>query len=174
MQLMNTQSPIAERSRKNADIINITMQSMKKMPSRAERAGITKKQLESLYALGFKLYKTVCFQQAADIFKLLCFYEPRDSRNWIALGGANQHTKNHYASAAAFAMASMYDPLNPEPKYYAAHCFIDLKDLSSALKCAQTSLQLCKMVGDNNHIRPRVQGLCNALAAHQLTQATST
>lgn len=145
------------------DFVEVVLEAMKKEPSHAEKAGITKKQLNALYALGLKLYRSECFQQAVDIFKLLCFYEPKSSRNWMALGGANQHTKNHYAAAASFAMASMYDPLNADPKFYAAHTFIDLQDLRLALQCVQTSLDLCKSQGDKNNIQPRAQALCDAL-----------
>ncbi|MFI0348135.1 MAG: hypothetical protein ACH346_05130 [Chthoniobacterales bacterium] len=160
-----TNSSASNSSQKDIDLIELALESMREKSSLAEETGITTKQIEALYALGFKLYQAECFPQAADIFRLLCFYEPRNSRNWIALGGANQHTKNHYSAAAAFAMASMYDPLNPEPKFYSAHCFIDLMNLPLALQCAETSLHLCKSSGENS-IRPRVQALCNALVAH--------
>lgn len=163
---MDNLSPTSSASQNGIDVIDKVIEIKKKQPSLAERAGITKKQLALLYSLGFRLYRTECFDQAADVFRLLCFYEPRSSRNWIALGGACQHTKSHYAAAAAFSMASMYDPSNPEPKFYAAHTFIDLQDLPSALKCTETALNLCKNQGANTKLKSRIQALYNALITH--------
>ncbi|HLB34175.1 MAG: hypothetical protein A3F67_00630 [Verrucomicrobia bacterium RIFCSPHIGHO2_12_FULL_41_10] len=145
------------------EIMEQVTQEAQKLPSEAQQQGITQKELDSLYALAFDLYQTECFEQAVDIFRLLCFYEPQKSKNWIGLGGALQHTKNHQAALAAFGMASFYDPLNPAPRFYAAHSLIDIQDLPMALASAKAAIELCNHQTDKHNIKSRATTLSEAL-----------
>ena len=146
-------------------ILDCVIEALKKSPSLAEKKGVTKNQLASLYALGFDLYEMQYFKMAADTFRLLCFYDPKNSRNWLALGGAYQHTKNHNNALAAFAMAAVYDTLNPEPMFYSAHSFIDLMDLPLALECAETAVKLSTDRPDKKSIFRQATALRDALVA---------
>lgn len=136
---------------------------MKKKPFLAERNSVTKEQLEALYILACELYHTECYTQAADLFRLLCFYQPDHVKGWIGLGGAHQHIKNHKAALSAFLIASVHDPKNPEPKLYAAHALIDLKKLSLGLELAQEALTLSRHSGDQDSTRISAELLCAAL-----------
>lgn len=136
---------------------------MKKKPFLAERSSVTKEQLEALYILACQLYHTECYTQAADLFRLLCFYQPDHVKGWIGLGGAHQHIKNHKAAFSSFLIASLHDPSNPEPKLYAAHALIDLKKLSLALKSAQEAVALCRNRGDQDRVRVGAELLYAAL-----------
>ncbi len=123
----------------------------------------TAHQLEVLYMLGFEFYKSENFQKAADIFRLLCFYEPEKSRNWMALGGANQNSKNYRTAAAAFLMAALEDPLNPEPRLYLAHSFIDMMNLSAARDAVEQALELCTLSNNQQKLQLKAQSLLRAL-----------
>lgn len=120
-------------------VINI----IKELPSLGEKKELTKQQVESLHGLGYQLYEAQCYQEAGDLFRLLCFFESRVARYWIALGGAYQHTKHHDNALAAFTMACLLDSHNPEPRFYAAHTLIDLQDLSLALQAITIAVELC-------------------------------
>lgn len=128
-------------------------------------------QLEALYALGFELYAAGHFEKAADLFRLLCLYQSDKSRNWIALGGANQQRKEYESAIAAFVMASFADPLNPEPRLYAAHCLIALMDLTGALEATREALRLCKKRGDKDKITSRAFSLFRALESYDARQS---
>ncbi|MEI6416735.1 MAG: tetratricopeptide repeat protein, partial [Verrucomicrobiota bacterium] len=129
----------------------------------AEKKGITKRQLESLYLAGFQLYEMQCYQEAADLFRLLCFYEPRVARNWIGLGGAYQHIKCHDNALASFAMASLLDPHNPDSRFYAAHSCIDLMNLYRSLECVSVAIELAKHDANKKDLYRRAVALKNAL-----------
>ena len=133
-------------------MLDCAMGAIKQLPSLAERKGITKSQLESLYLAGFQLYEMQCYQEAADLFRLLCLYEPRVARHWIALGGAYQHIQYHDNALASFAMASLLDPSNPDSKFYSAHSCIDLRNLQDALKCASAAVTLAKYHADKKDL----------------------
>ena len=144
-------------------MLDCVMTAIKQLPSLAEKKGITKRQLDSLYLAGFQLYEMQCYQEAADLFRLLCFYEPRVARNWIGLGGAYQHIKCHDNALASFAMASLLDPHNPESRFYAAHSCIDLMNLYRALECVSAAIKLVKHDDNKKDLYRRAIALKNAL-----------
>ena len=148
----------------SSSMLDSVMTAIKKIPALGETKGITKGQLESLYLAGFQLYDMQCYQQAADLFRLLCFYEPRVSRNWIALGGAYQHVKYHDNALASFTMASLLDPFDPASKFYAAHSCIDLMNLERALECVIAAIDLAKDDPSKKDLYRRALGLKEALA----------
>lgn len=128
-----------------------------------KKSTVTEPQLEALYALACELYHAECYDKAADLFRLLCFYQPNHVKGWLGLGGAHQRLQNHEAALSAFTMASVYDPQNPEPRLYAAHSFIDLKDLPAALASAQIAVQLCRYRHNQDRLRVNAELLCTAL-----------
>ena len=161
------QKPEPEDPKKDSStFVDLILQNLKKLPSLAEKTEVSRHQLEMLYSVGIELYYSGLFEKAADLFRLLCFYEQANPKHWIALGGAHQHTKDHERALASFAMASLYDPQNPEPKLYAAHSLIDLGDLPRSLECAQAAVQLCKNKPADTLIKSRADALCHALRHH--------
>ncbi|MCF7729196.1 MAG: tetratricopeptide repeat protein [Chthoniobacterales bacterium] len=136
---------------------------IKNQPPSQQKTTISSRQIESLYALGFELYGAGEFEKAADLFRLLCLYDPEKPRNWIALGGANQQRRAYQSAIAAFGMASFQDPLSPEPRLYAAHSFIDLKELPAALEVTKQALQLCENREDKKEVQSRAVALFQAL-----------
>ncbi|MDH4470010.1 MAG: SycD/LcrH family type III secretion system chaperone [Verrucomicrobiae bacterium] len=139
---------------------------IKNQPTAQQDITISSRQLESLYALGFELYGAGEFEKAADLFRLLCLYDPEKSRNWIALGGANQQRGEYQLAIAAFVMASFQEPLSPEPRLYAAHSFIDLMDLSAALEATKQALELCEKRDDKKEVQSRASSLLQALESY--------
>ena len=144
---------------------------LKRQPSLAEKRGVKPSQLEALYALASELYNAECFNKAADLFRLCCFYQHDDAKSWMGLGGAHQHLANHEAALAAFIMASLYDPQSPEPRLYAAHSLIDLENLPLALESAQIAVRLCGR--DHNHDATRKNGILLCSALHHYLQRRS-
>ncbi|MBX9743162.1 MAG: tetratricopeptide repeat protein [Chthoniobacterales bacterium] len=136
---------------------------MKTEQQLSKKRTVTQGQLEALYALACELYHSECYHKAADLFRLLCFYKPDHIKGWLGLGGSHQRIQNHEAALSAFIMASLYDPQNPEPRLYAAHSLIDLKNLPLALTSAQTAVQLCRYRHNQDRIRVSAELLCAGL-----------
>jgi tetratricopeptide (TPR) repeat protein len=154
-------------------MLDCVMSAKRKVPSLAEKKGITKNQLESLYLAGFQLYDMQCYQEAADLFRLLCFYESRVASYWVALGGAYQHIKCHDNALAAFTMASLLDPSNPESRFYAAHSCIGLMNLHHALDYVNAAITLAKHHSNKKDLYWRALALKNALVTQiQLNSKT--
>lgn len=146
--------------------INCVIDVLKELPSLAERKNLTQQQVQSLHGLGYQLYEAQCYQEAADLFRLLCFFESKTAHLWIALGGAYQHTKHHDNALAAFTMACLLEPHHPEPRFYAAHTLIDLQDLPLALQSINIGIELCHNNPRYADLYRRSTALRHALVMH--------
>ena len=146
--------------------ISDTIDILKELPSLAEKKKISLQKVESLYALGYQLYQAQCYREAGDLFRFVCFFESRVPSYWIALGGAYQYSKHHDNALAAFTMASLLDPHNPEPRFYTAHTLIDLQDLKLALQSINIAIELCRNSPDHADLYRRSMALRNAIMLH--------
>lgn len=143
-------------------VINV----IKELPSLAERKSVTQQQIQSLHGLGYQLYEAQCYEEAGDLFRFLCFFESKVPGNWVALGGAYQHTKHHDNALAAFTMACLLDPNHPEPRFYAAHTLIDLQELPLALQSINIAIELCQGYPKYRPLYRRSIALRNAITMH--------
>ena len=139
---------------------------IKELPSLAEKKQLSRQQVESLYGLGYQLYEAQCYREAGDLFRLLCLFESRVAHHWIALGGAYQHSNHHDNALAAFTMACLLDPRNPEPRFYTAHTLVDLHDLPLALQSINIAIELCHHHPQYVDLYRRSMALRNALVIH--------
>ncbi len=113
-----------------------------------DMAGITKDQIESLYALAYNLYNSANFEDAHTVFQALCIYSNLDERFWMGLAGCRQAMKNYQGAIDAYGMASAMQKFEqPDPFIHAARCCIKLGKKAEAIKALEGGIALCK---DNN------------------------
>jgi type III secretion system low calcium response chaperone LcrH/SycD len=98
----------------------------------AEARGISKKQVEGLYAVAYQVYQAGDYAKAEAVFATLCLLDHLEKRFWLGLGGARQQLGKHAEAAQAFAMASTQDLLDPVPPLHAGMCFLAVKDKENA------------------------------------------
>lgn len=162
----NTASKPGLRRRITPQILNLVTETVKNAEPYYEKRGLKSDQMEALYAAGYNFYTAGRYEDACNIFRLLCSYDHTNPRNWIALGGAAQHVNNHRSAGAAFTFAAILNPDDPVPQIHAADSFIALKNFAQAEKCARAVVSLC---GDNPEyatIKARATALVEALKAH--------
>ncbi|MDR2051358.1 MAG: SycD/LcrH family type III secretion system chaperone [Deltaproteobacteria bacterium] len=98
----------------------------------ADAKGISKKQLEGLYAAAYQVYQAGDYAKAEAVFATLCLLNHLEKRFWLGLGGARQQLGKHAEATQAFGMASMQDLHDPVPPLHAGMCFLALKDKKNA------------------------------------------
>jgi type III secretion system low calcium response chaperone LcrH/SycD len=111
----------------------------------ADVKGVTPRQMEGLYALGYQLYQAGD-PKAEAIFAVLCLLNHQDKRFWLGLGGTRQRLGKPAEAAQAYGMAAMQDLLDPVPPLYAGLCFLSLHDKDNA---ASAMRQAALAAGDN-------------------------
>lgn len=128
-----------------------------------ETRNLTPEHMESLYRLGYGLYTAGQYGRAVHAFQILCVYDHRKVRNWMALGGALQHVNRHGPALSAFTFATLLDPRNPEPRMHAADSCVALKDFKGALEAAQSVVRLCGDEPKYAALKSRAESLSGAM-----------
>lgn len=96
--------------------------------------------VERFYAYGFAQYNAGGWNEAAEVFKVLCTRRPMESRFWFALGATLQEAGGYKEALHSWAMAALLKNQDPYPHFHAAECCFSLemmKDGALALKEAE-------------------------------------
>src|SRR5262245_13604199 len=80
--------------------------------------------LEALYAFGHGLYARGRYDDAADVFAVLNFHEPAESRFWFARGAAEQERRRLEAAIAAYSFAALLDEDDPWGLVHLGECLL--------------------------------------------------
>ena len=86
--------------------------------------GITKDELEAVYAVAYSQFSQHDYEKAEKLFAFLCMYEHREEKHWMGLGASRQNQKNYQGAAAAYGVAALLDIENPLPALQAGECFL--------------------------------------------------
>ena len=107
----------------------------------ANTKGISREQLEAVYAVGLNYYNTGHTEEAKKIFGFLVLFDHLSAKYWMGMGATLQVMREFERAAKCYAMASFLDLNNPKPQYHAAECFLALKnktDAESAIAMVET------------------------------------
>lgn len=100
----------------------------------ADVANITADQMEALYALAYQNYGSGNFEQAKNIFKLLCMYDATCFKYYMGLAASQQSLGDYENAAQVYAAACvMTGLLDPQPMYFAAICLLKCNKKEDAI-----------------------------------------
>jgi type III secretion system low calcium response chaperone LcrH/SycD len=101
-------------------------------------------EIDQMYFLGYAKYGSGLWDEAAEIFQLLCTRKPLEQKYWFALGASLQQKASYTLALNAWAMCALLSPLNPYPHFHAAECALSLEqidDAKVALENAKSRIQ---------------------------------
>ena len=116
-------------------IIEQVTEAVAKGASFAEIRGITKNELEAIYAVGLNNYKVGAYENAEKVFQALTMMSHAEQKYWIALGAARQQQKKYTEALGAYKVAAFLDLDNPKPHQYAAECYKALGNAEMEAQC---------------------------------------
>ena len=73
------------------------------------RAALSAAQLDALYSVGHMLYEQDRFVRAADVFRYLCFIDPRRTDAWWALGACHEQLDEHEVASVVYGIGFSED-----------------------------------------------------------------
>lgn len=109
------------------------------LPRLPKTAALSEKEVEDFYVLGFSLYQTGSFQEASDVFEVLCSQSPFQYAHWFALASSLQESANYEKALHAWSMAAVLDPSHPKPHFHAAECCFSLGQMEEAKRALEAS-----------------------------------
>lgn len=85
------------------DIAETTVKMLNGVTTVADTKGISARELEAVYNVGYMYYKTAKYDEAEKIFFFLTAIEHTSSKYWTALGAVRQAQKNYDKAIEAYA-----------------------------------------------------------------------
>lgn len=98
----------------------------------ANAKGISREQLESVYAIGLNYYTTGNTEEAEKVFNFLVLFDHSNAKYWMGLGAVLQVGREFERASKCYAMSSFLDLTDPKPAYHAVECFLAMKDKTNA------------------------------------------
>jgi type III secretion system low calcium response chaperone LcrH/SycD len=87
---------------------------------------LTEEVVEKFYSFGYAHYESGNWNEASDIFRLLCIRRPLEPRFWFALGATFQEAGNYKEALHSWAMVALLSREDPYPHFHAAECCFSL------------------------------------------------
>jgi len=97
-----------------------------------ENSDLTDENVEALYALAHGEYNGGRFEQAQRLFGLLCTIDHMQKKYWMGLGASCQMNKSYRGAVEAYAIAGVFAFDDPDPRMYAADCYLQMGDRRAA------------------------------------------
>lgn len=98
----------------------------------ANTKGISREQLESVYAVGLNYYRTGRTDEAKKLFGFLVLFDHLNAKYWMGMGAVLQVEREFERASKCYAMSAFLNIHDPKPQYHAAECFLAMKDRANA------------------------------------------
>ena len=98
----------------------------------SELLDINEEELESIYAVAYNFYQSNRYDEAKQLFQLLCTYNHYESKYFLGLGAIHQAQGNYEEAANIYSAAVDIDVNNPLFPFHAGECQLAMGDLTRA------------------------------------------
>ncbi|MDQ8033438.1 CesD/SycD/LcrH family type III secretion system chaperone [Bordetella genomosp. 1] len=112
--------------------------------SLGELNGMTADECEALYSLGYGLYEKGRYPDALKVLSYLVALNHTEHRYLVALGAAAQALGKHADALQQYMAATLLDPLEPAPAFYAAQCLTEMGQFDTALQSCDLVLSMAR------------------------------
>ncbi len=124
-------------------------------------------ELEAIYAAGYNQFAARKFDQAIDIFKLLCLYDHFEERWYYSLGVAQQGKGDYAEALKAFSIATVLDMMDPKPQAQAGYCLMALGHKDEAKSALEGAILTCQDDPEHAEVKKQATALLETLTAKE-------
>lgn len=125
--------------------------------------GMTKRQMDILYAQGYYFYSQAKYKEALPLFKGLTLYDYLDQRGWLGAAGCYEMLKQYEQALTCYSFATILKHDDPIPPLHAFDCYIALKDYPKALSCLEAVILFSSNKPEYAALKKRAEFLRDAL-----------
>ncbi|MBW2067598.1 MAG: SycD/LcrH family type III secretion system chaperone [Deltaproteobacteria bacterium] len=104
--------------------------------------GITDKELEAVYAIGYTQYVNGKYEDAKKTFSILMMFNPLNYKYCFSLASAFKMLNDLETASLFYLFSCSLDPENPEPHLQLAECLVQLDDLIGAKENFERAIQI--------------------------------
>ena len=153
------------------DLAEITIDFIRNGKTLGELKGLTRDQLETIYAMAYSVYSSGDYEKALKIFRFLCFFDHLEKKYWLGLGGCLQMLKEYEQAIEAYSNTMMLDSDNPAIPLLAAECHLALDHKEEAISGLTAAIEWSGDLPDYAAIRDRAVSLLELVNAASNTTA---
>ncbi len=139
---------------------------------------ISDAQAEGIYAQAYRLYNTGKYKDACNLFRLLVMINATEAKYTLGMAACFHMQKEFKTAAEMYMLCSVIDPVSPIPPFHASDCFIQMKDLTSALFSLELAAQKAGQKPEYKVLKDRalltIAALKNELGIKEPTAAKKT
>lgn len=95
--------------------------------------GLSDAMVEGLYSQAYRLYNTGKYKDASQLFRLLIMIDSTEAKFTMGLAACFHMMKEYESAVSTYALCALIDPDSPIPFYHSSDCYIQMKDLVSAI-----------------------------------------
>ncbi len=103
--------------------------------------GLNETVVEGIYAQAYRLYNTGKYIEASHLFRMLIAINPTEAKYTLGLAACFHMLKEYRNAVQAYTICGLIDPENPVPHYHASDCYIQLKDILSAIVALEITIK---------------------------------
>lgn len=124
---------------------------------------ISDEEMESIYAAGYSQYTHGRYKDAQVIFNMLTRLDMYTAKYWMGLGACRHMLKDYVKALETYMMAMIMDSKDPQIPFYAADCYIHLKEWEYAKSALVATLEICGEEKKHKNLRNQAQELLKGL-----------
>jgi len=123
--------------------------------------------MEGIYAYAHRYYDMKKYKEALPLFMLLCSQELQSDVYWMGLGGCFQQLGEYEKAIEAYSLAAVHQgkEKSPYPHYFAAECYLSLRQIGKALKAMKAAFAVCAKRETFKTLRNRLRYLHRSWSA---------
>ena len=110
-----------------------------------EILGVTSKEEEALYTLGHQKYSNAEYDDAVQVFSMLCRISPTEARNFNALGATLQLQKRYQEAISCYAITLAVDILDADASLHSGECLLLMNKTFEATSALDGCMQQCAL-----------------------------
>lgn len=95
--------------------------------------GMNDNMVEGIYGQAYRLYNNGKYKDAAHLFRLLIMLNSTESKYLMGLAACFHMMKEYKSASETYALCSLMDGENPLPYFHSSDCYIQMKDVGSAI-----------------------------------------
>ena len=100
---------------------------------------LTPESMEVFYMVAFNHYNSGKYEDAANVFRLLCTLDHFETKYWKGLAASRENMKDYEGALQAYGYLTLMDVRDPYPSFHGSKCLLALgrtEDAESALRAA--------------------------------------
>lgn len=137
----------------NQETIEVVEEAFKKMvggglTTMREVKGISNKQMNAMYAVGFNLFNAGRLEDAKKVFNGLLILDHLERKYWFAMGAVLQQLKDFNEALKCYQVAAFLDIKIAKTQYQIAECHLALGDKENALNAIGAMFEYADLTGE--------------------------